>query len=169
MSEKKGYQDVLSDAVQEDLMKNVRTQRGITELKANQLKQRQIDFALEELTAGPKPTMSGASFKEVIAIAQTLPMEKYHDFTMLAALVDYTKKLGPQETRQVILQVLKVWPKPDPARDKKFYEKGQEVGAEGVKVMIKAGQEGLSGEQAAKLLQVAAENAKHTFESLESG
>jgi hypothetical protein len=153
----------------EDLMKSVWTSRAKTELMANQLKQATIDSALKQLSGGEKNFAAEISIPEMIALAQALPGKKLDEFMLLGYFVERAKKLGPQETRRELVAFLKVWPQPDRARDKKFYDAGLDVGAEGVKAGFEAGSKRLSGVEIAKIFQQRMEKAKRTFESLESG
>lgn len=174
MSEKKRtLDDVLpivdSDEDDEDLMQSVRTQRAITQLKVNRYEQAKIDARMKELAGGEKNFVADISLPELVALAQALPGRKLDDFTLLGYLVERAKKLGPQETRREIVALLKVWPQPDQARDKKFYDAGFTEGAEEIKAGFEVGSKGLSGVEIAQFFQQSMEKAKRTFESLESG
>ena len=71
---KKTSDDILADVdPEEDLMRSVRTQRAITQLKVNRYEQAKIDAAIKELSGGEKNFVADISIPEMIALAQALP------------------------------------------------------------------------------------------------
>ena len=150
------------------MMADVWMERAKTEVMANRLKQVTIRSALEELEGGQKTFMTGLSVEETAEIMQVLPREKLDDFMLLGVLIDRVKKLEPREARRELVALLKVWPKPNQARDSKIFNAGMGVGTDGLAAVADAARTGSKEEMVKALLQ-SAEKARRTFESLQLG
>jgi len=133
-----------SDELNEQLVREVRFQRGMTEIKANQQMQFVLDERIQALKEArkkrleeaskptqPEPTiLSGSTFEEQRQTIEELPGNMLNAYLLIATSWDRLKTLKPAEVRRELRALVKMIGIRDPKEIDDVFFKGFKLGGE---------------------------------------